>query len=106
MMTFSYLNIMIERNLTQEIILEEIKEICTLFNKKNKVFCQESTKKQLENIFEYELNHYTFQQYCHSIGDCKKPGPSTGSILEDHLNNIIKPVKKAFNYFSKFFKEL
>jgi len=108
MMTFGYLQTMIERNLTHSVIINEMEDICKLFSQENEPICKDIVTKELERIFEYNEKKYTNQEYCYHLGECKKPGPKAKENTQntETIKNVFKPLRRIYKAFTRAFEDL
>ena len=98
MMTFDYFQTISKRNeMKTSQVVDEMEDICDIFSPVYQRECKSIIAYELENAHSFNSFENTTQQFCYSLGFCKRPGPEKqvrDTTVGDAFKTFFKPAKK------------
>ena len=108
MMTSDYLKQITEyENVESNKISDDMNNLCELFDISYIRQCRNIVNNEFERIDSFDSYKNTTQQFCYSLGYCKKPGPGKRKIkYRETINDFLKSAKKLSSEFLEALQNL
>ena len=112
MMTSDYLKQLFEHKDAEESkINDEVQKLCEMFDRNYQAQCRNIVDSELPRLNQYNPVRNTSQQFCYSIGYCKKSGPGRKHInIKNHykgiIDNVVKSTKEIVQTIFDAFEEI